>query len=433
MNKGEWVVVVGRRDQVEEIDFIQKLGYKVVLLNTVISMEDALNADLPVEVDLNDEAAVLRKVSELAGRCRIGAVYTCNEYRLILGAKIAEALKLPHVLSVEAASNCRSKARTRALLREHNVNPVAFKLVRTPAEALQALARSEISLPAIVKPSNDAGSHMVSRCETLEEVWQAVEAIRSSGANWVGQPLEADILLEEFVDGPEYSVECCTVNGITTVIAITAKETAGMIETGHLVPAPLAAEEQKAVEAIVIQALKVLGVDYIVSHTEVKLSAAGPKIIEVNARMGGDQIHRLVEAVTGYDLRKLAFHIAAGGTLDDAPRNLPIATSAQIAFLLAGQSGIVRLQREAVGSIEGVQELKLLVEDGQRVLASHSNYNRLGYVIAYGSKDKHASDHVRAAIDALQLTIDAWQQPQDGGQAEPIGKQPAVSCCKPGA
>ncbi|CAM4439368.1 ATP-grasp domain-containing protein [Paenibacillus tarimensis] len=432
MNKGEWAVVVGRRDQVEEIDFIQKLGYKVVLLNSVISMEDALNADLPVEVDLNDETEVLRKVSGLAERCRIGAVYTCNEYRLILGAKIAEALNLPHALSVEAARNCRSKARTRALLREHNVNPVAFKLVRSPAEALQALGGSEISLPVIVKPSNDAGSHMVRRCESLEEVWEAVEAIQSSGKNWVGQPLEADILIEEFIEGPEFSVECCTVNGITRVIAVTAKETAGMIETGHLVPAPLAEEDRQAIEALVTEALKVLGVDYIVSHTEVKLSAGGPKIIEVNARMGGDQIHRLVEAVTGYDLRKLAFHIAAGGTLEDAPRDLPAADSAQIAFLLAGQSGIVRLRSEAVSGMEGVQELKLLVEDGQHVKASHSNYNRLGYVIAHGREGKHASDRVRAAINALQLTVVA-EQPPGGGQAGLSGQQPAVSCCKPGA
>lgn len=403
------VLLIGRRDDVEEILFIKEQGYKVVLMNTKIPFEDAMIADFPFEMDLNQEEEAIAKAIEISKRLSIVAVYTNNEYRIVLGAKIAEALGLQFHLSSQAALNCRSKAQTRACLTKHQVSPIQYALIQTPAEILHIL--SEMKLPVIVKPSNDAGSHMVQKCNTLEEAWSAAELISTNALNWVGQPLEKHILVEEYIEGPEFSVESCTINGTTHIIAITAKNTSALIEEGHLVPALLSEQDSTLIQEVVIKALAVLGVDYIVSHTEVKLSPQGPKVIEVNARVGGDQIHNLVHAVTGYDLRKLAFHIVTGGTFASAPRDIPITDSAQIQFILAYQDGNVRLNKNAAQSIEGIKQVEISVQNGDYVTMTKSNYNRLGYMIAHGVDGKHASQVLNTAKEAIHFFI---TKDQDG-------------------
>ncbi|WP_433743707.1 ATP-grasp domain-containing protein [Paenibacillus amylolyticus] len=403
------VLLIGRRDDVEEILFVKEQGYRVILLNTQIPLEDAIIADFPIEMDLNQEDDVVTKALEISKRIPITAVYTNNEYRIVLGAKIAEALGLKYHLSSEAAQNCRSKAQTRACLTRHQVSPIQYAIIQSPAEILHVL--SEMKLPVIVKPSNDAGSHMVQKCNTLEEAWTAAELIRTKVQNWVGQPLEKHILVEEYIEGPEFSVESCTIHGATHIIAITAKNTSALIEEKHLVPAPLSEQDSALIHELVVQALTVLGADYTVAHTEVKLSPQGPKIIEVNARVGGDQIHRLVHAVTGYDLRKLAFHIVTGGTFASAPRDTPVTDSAQIQFLLADQEGYVRWDKQAAQSIKGIEQVESSVRDGDYVVMTESNYNRLGYLIAHGVDGKHASLIMDAAKEAMHFFI---TKDQDG-------------------
>jgi len=74
-------------------------------------------------------------------------------------------------------------------------------------------ALHQIPLPVVVKPSNDAGSNLVLRCDTEEEVVVAVENIKKNSINWVGQELDPDVIIEEYLDGPEFSIESCTIDG----------------------------------------------------------------------------------------------------------------------------------------------------------------------------------------------------------------------------
>lgn len=397
------IIVMCRQTDKEEINLIRDLGYKIILLKTKISYEETLLVDIPLELDLNQEEQVVRKVLEISRKILISAVYANNEYRTVLGAKIAKALNLPYSLSPEAAQNCRSKAKTRALLSEHHVNPVQYALIQSSSELPQVL--HEIPLPIIIKPSNDAGSYMVKKCTTETEAYQAIAAIQGRTENWVGQPLEQHVLVEEYIEGPEFSVEACTIDGVTQVIAITEKASFSVVEEGHCVPAAISEEEETQIKKLVIEALKVLNVNYIVSHTEVKLSPKGAVIIEVNARMGGDQIHRLVRAVTGYDLRQLALHIITGGKWEDAPRKTPQAPTAQIKFLLADHEGTVELHTDLARNVEGIQEVQLTVRNGDYVTPTKSNYDRLGYLIAFGKADKAANLILEEACEALRFSI----------------------------
>lgn len=405
--KSKAVLILGSRDHDNEIAFVQSLGYSALLFSAKISLADALVVDVPVELDLNEEEHVLEKALTLSQRFNILAVYTLVEYRVPLAARIAAALGIHYGLPWEAACNCRNKTRTRQILAQHQLGAVQFAIVQTPQEALAQLAG--FVLPVIVKPSNDAGSNQVACCATSQEVEAAVTAIRQRTTNWVGQPLNAEVLVEEFLEGPEVSVEAATVAGQTTILAITEKQTTPLplaVEVGHVVPAPLAREQIVAIEQLVCAALAALGVTDTVTHTEVKLTPKGPRLIEVNARPGGDKIPQLVRAVTGYDLREVALHLALGKTLADVPRHAIEAPVAAIRFLVAEQQGIVDYAEPAtVLAMNGVQVAKFYMPAGSVVDRTTSNYTRLGYVMIYANDAQEANVLAEEAIQRLAVQV----------------------------
>jgi biotin carboxylase len=386
---------------------VERLGYRVLFFATTVSLEQALRVDVPVEMALNDEDAAIARAIRLGQRFDIRAVYTLHEYRVPLAARMATALGLRHGLRYEAALNCRNKLRTRRLLARHGIGSAAFTTVRTPCDVDAALER--VPLPVVVKPTNDAGSHLVARCDTPDAVREAVEAILAARENWVGQVLDPEVLVEEYLDGPEVSVEACTAAGETTVLAITAKRVSPppfATEVGHTVPAPLPATEADAVRQLVTDALAAVGVTDTVTHTEVKLTQRGPRIVEINARPGGDRIMELVRAVTGYDLAELSLHLALGGTLADAPRHAVMAPSAAIRFLVADQDGTL-VDDGAQGAYElpGLQQLHLYVANGDPVERTTCNFNRLGYVIVHGTSEQPADTLADEIVQHLPVRV----------------------------
>jgi S-sulfo-L-cysteine synthase (3-phospho-L-serine-dependent) len=407
LEKPKAVIVVGPREQDGEVELVQARGYRVLLFSTAIDLDQALRVDIPVEIDLNDEEKVVAQALSLGKRFDIRGVYTLNEYRVPLAARMAEALGIIHGLPSDAALNCRNKKRTRTCLKQHGVGSAHFAVIRSVEEARTAL--SGFTFPVIVKPSNDAGSNLVARCDSPAEVDAAVTAILETRTNWVGQRLDPEILLEEYLMGPEFSVESATANGRTVVLAVTAKRTTPpplAVEVGHTVPAPLPATDVAKIEQLVSDALAALGVNNTVTHTEIKLTPAGPRIIEVNARPGGDRITVLVSLVTGYDLRELSLHLALGESLETAPRHPVVAQSAAIRFFTADKNGVVRLSDPATVEGEpGLNHLHLTVKDGDRVVQTTSNYGRLGHFIVHGMQEAHADLLCERVLERLNVRV----------------------------
>lgn len=402
--KEKAVLVIGLQNEGNEVEMVHALGYRTILFKREITLQDAMSADFPVEIDLQDQEAVIAKARELTQKYEILGIFTLNEYQVPLAARMREALGIPHGLREQAAMNCRNKKLTRRRLAEEGVGSAEYRLVRTPAQALAAL--QDFQLPAVVKPSNDSGSQLVACCETAEEVWAAVDAIRRNSNNWVGQAMDPEILLEEYLAGPEFSVESISVQGESEVLAITAKRTIGATEVGHTVPAPLAEEERAAIRQLVVDALTALGVTDCVTHTEVKLTPHGPRIIEVNARPGGDYIPLLVKATTGYDLREVALHLSIGSPLEQVPRHPVAAPSAAVRFFTAEADGVAQYgDAEVVQEMPGVQTLKLSVLPGGAARRTTSNYDRMGYVIVHGSADRDADQAAADVLDQLAFSV----------------------------
>lgn len=125
----------------------------------------------------------------------------------------------------------------------------------------------------------------------------------------------AEVVVEEHLDGPEFSVEAVARDGVVTTVAITGKGIGG--RTGVLkldaeIPARLNERDRAAVVRVAADAVVACGLLDGPAHTEVRLTATGPRIVEVNGRIGGVFISHMVRAVTGVDLYRAWYDVLHG-------------------------------------------------------------------------------------------------------------------------
>ncbi|MCM3796906.1 MULTISPECIES: ATP-grasp domain-containing protein [Priestia] len=400
--ENQYVILVSPRDN--EVQLVKEKGYKIILLRKEISYDEIFDVDIPVEIDLNDEEAVLEKCLQLTNQLEVISVFTMNEYRIPLASKISEMLQLKYQLPYEASLRCRNKKMARQKLNEAGVGEVQYRLVTSDSNLESQL--QGMDFPLIVKPSNDSGSKNVYLCKNESEITTAIKHIVKSKKNIVGQTIDSDILIEEFLDGPEFSIESVTVNGQTTIIGITKKLVTPYplsIEVGHDFPANLNTNEENEIKRLVEQSLAALDVDFAVTHTEVKLTEKGPRIVEVNARPGGDEIPHLVKAVTGVDLKALAFLVTLGKGIASIDLSSSTVPSASIRFLLANKEGKVYFDEQFQSA--SIKEQKWYVNDGESVQRTESNFNRLGYFIVYGDEQSPSCSKADSVEKELSITI----------------------------
>lgn len=168
----------------------------------------------------------------------------------------------------------------------------------------------ELEFPVVVKPCDRSGSRGITMLESSQDLKEAFfKAMNES--------FQKEILIEEFIKGDEYSIECISFEGQHTCLAITKKHTTGapnFIETGHEEPSGLGEEKCEEIIEIVFHALDSLGIQYGASHSEVIITPNNNvKIIEIGGRMGGDCIgSHLVYYSTGYDYVKMVLQISLG-------------------------------------------------------------------------------------------------------------------------
>lgn len=167
---------------------------------------------------------------------------------------------------------------------------------------------TKFKFPIIVKPVDSGGSQGVVKLDNTINLDEAL-------SNAINISRTGEAIIEEYIDGREFSVEYLSYNGVHYFIQITDKVTSGapnFIETQHHQPANIDSNLANNIKRIVETALTALKITNSPSHTELKLNSKGDiYIIEIGARMGGDNITSdLVRLSTGYDMVKGAIEIA---------------------------------------------------------------------------------------------------------------------------
>jgi argininosuccinate lyase len=360
-------------------------------------------ADNVLTAETNDVDALLAYVAQLQPILGFDGVTTSCDYYLGTVARLAAHLGLPGPRP-ESVERAYRKDLAREALRAAGVPGPAYAV--TEGWAATARAATRLGYPLVVKPVDLCAGMFVRAVRDEAELRQAYQAIEEFPVNARQQPRIPLVLLEEFLTGPEVSVETVTIDRVTRAVGVTDKSLAGapwFVESGHMFPAALDPAVADAAVETTAAALAAVGLDHGVAHTELRLTAAGPRVVEINPRPAGNQITELVRRVTGIDLPMIHAQLALGERPDLEPVDTGV-RSAAISFLLPPGAG-------TVAEITGTGPLRAdpwvvdwaVRPPGHRSGEASSNNTYLGHLMVVDTTGPGARDRAERLIGGLTV------------------------------
>ena len=200
------------------------------------------------------------------------------------------------------------------------------------------------------------------------------------------------VLVEEFIEGQEYSVESLHYNGKSEVIQFTEKRTTPFpynVELGHTQPAALSEEQKDAIREIICKISICMKFENCPSHTELKINERGIFVIETSPRLGGDYITSVLTPLsTGINVEDQLLHIALGESADTVSgRN----EKASAVCFFSFPEGVVKSIDPDIDTVcdwPGVRSIMLKLKVGDTVGKITSSLNRYGQFIVASSDRK---------------------------------------------
>jgi biotin carboxylase len=335
-----------------------------------------------------------------------GALGICDYY-LDAIVQVAVALGVPHPFPAGVAAE-RRKHWVRRALDEAGIPNVRHALTRG-WEATRDAARA-LGYPLVSKPTDLASSAHVRRVGDERELRDAFAALEGFERNFRDQPRDRHVLLEEYLEGPEVSVEACTIDGQTVVLGVTDKGVTGapfFVEDSHMFPAALEPGVARALDDYARRVLAAVKHDRGFAHLEVKLTAAGPRLVELNPRLPGNYIVELVQRVTGVDLLAGTIELALGRRPSLAGGSGSV-RSAAIHFIIPPSGGVLRavLGAESLARDPHVARHELDATPGARVAEPIDNGCYLGHVVAIDPDGLSARRFAEAAARRLEVVLE---------------------------
>ncbi|WP_232234621.1 ATP-grasp domain-containing protein [Actinoplanes sp. N902-109] len=350
-------------------------------------------------MDYQDVPAAEALVAAVHRLRPVARIVTQTEAAQLVAGHLSDVLGIPGT-SGRTARLLHDKAAMRELLRNDGAGSVPF--LRNPSRA-QLLAFVDEHGGAVVKPTKGSGSlgvRLIGSPAEAEQAW-----------DWCERFAIGDFLVEKLLTGAEVSVESFSRGGRHTIVAMTAKDTdGGVVETGHVVPAPLDQATLASVAEVTVGLLDAVGLTDGPAHTELILTAEGPRIVESHARRGGDRINDLVALVYGVDLEAATYRLA--GTSDPLAGLHPARGAAAIRFLTAepgtvtGVTGLAEARARA-----GVVEAAVSVRPGSVVPELRWSEDRCGHVVVHAEDAATAVRLARSVADSIVITTVAGTLP----------------------
>lgn len=259
---------------------------------------------------------------------------------------------------------------------------------------------NRVTYPCISKPLDNAGSRGVMLIHSHDELKEAIDYSSTNGR-------KGGVIIEEYLQGNEVSVEIIVIDGDIHVLQVTDKLTTGaphFVEMGHSQPSRLEEENIEAIRDLAKRAVKAVGIMNGPAHVEIMQTKNGPKMIELGARMGGDNITtHLVPLSTGIDMVKATIQLALGEKPDVEAK---FEKGAAIRYFKE-QSGVISNIGGVKGAeqMEGVKQITMIKKIGDSIGVIGSSVDRIGFVIAQGITATDAVERCERAIDQIQITV----------------------------
>ena len=306
-------------------------------------------------------------------------------------------LGLPGI-SMDTAIKATDKGEMIKAFEAHGVESPWFRVIKD-GEDLKAVKR-DFTYPCVMKPTDNAGSRGVTLLRSEEDLEDAYAYSRR-------QSRGGEVIVEEFLQGSEVSVEVMVVDGEPHVLAVTDKLTTGaphFVEMGHSQPSQLPESDVEKIKDLAKRAVRAVGINCGPAHVEIMNTENRPKMIELGARMGGDCITtHLVPLSTGIDMVRATIDVSLGNYPDIEPK-WQKGSAIRFFNTIQGKVRSISGANEARG-VNGVKELFLGKKEGERIGEIFSSIDRPGYVIAQRDSAKEAVEACKLALSLVKFEM----------------------------
>mmetsp|Transcript_27274 Transcript_27274/g.82235 ORF Transcript_27274/g.82235 Transcript_27274/m.82235 type:complete len:541 (-) Transcript_27274:82-1704(-) len=407
----------------------KELGVRSIIIDEAGSWAEGMVAEgvisqfVALDLERNSEAVLADCVDAVRGLSEMPAgVCTFCELSVPLVARLAETLGLPGPSS-SAVDAARDKHRTRAAMKAAGLPSPACYRISTAAD-LDAAA-DVVGFPAVLKPLNGAASLGVKKVETrahLDQCYADVlaemrDTVVTSGALVKKDPLKAAdadeepiyFLMEEYLDGPEVDIDVVVARGEAAYARVVDNGPTAepyFAETWGVCPSLLPQSDQAQLRDLAVASLKCCGFECGVFHVECKMTSRGPRLIEINARMGGGQVRKTHLLASGVDLVEETLFTSVGipcnphVSVDGAAVAYTYVTSPRSGAI----SGLAAAAERVAATDAKVVYCKPLVSEGAAVVGSDDALpDWLLDVMTTDSTADAALKHVLSIADGLDV------------------------------
>lgn len=331
-----------------------------------------------------------------------GIITLCTDMPMRALSRACETLGLKG-LDYQSAIRSTDKGEMIRAFEDAGVPHPSYIVVSSGEEINSNVSKIEkcLNYPLITKPTDNSGSRGIMRVDNRSQLISALEySWRNSRGN--------KVIVEEFMQGPEVSVEIVVVEGKPHILQITDKLTSGaphFVEIGHSEPSRLKEHEKRKIEKIAARAALAVGIQDGAAHAEIIVTENGPKMVEIGARMGGGCITtHLVPFSTGIDMTKAVIQVALG----EKPNLKQQFNKGSAIRFICPSDGVVKSISgiENARNIEGIKEIEIQCKCGQKLTELENGTSRIGYVIAQDESVEKAIEICEKALKCINIEIE---------------------------
>lgn len=385
------------------------LGVDVVVAADKPSSFQAAFPEHLATLSFHSPAEAIEEARLLARQRPIVAVVGVDDQTALVATAVSHGLGLPAnpVAAVKAACD-------KVALREQ----LQAKGVPTPRHRVLTVGGTEMPdlgalvFPLVVKPTRLAASRGVIRVNDPAALCAARARIQAilAAPDVVERGLAAaDLVVEEFIPGPEVAVEGLLMEGELHVLAIFDKpdplDGPFFEETIYVTPSRLSSARQEAIGDCCQRAAAALGLIEGPVHAELRLTADGPVIIELAARTIGGLCSPTLRFGTGMSLEEIVIRHALRRDIPSLRRE---ALAAGVMMLPTPRAGVLDTVtgQEAARALPGIEEVTITAHSGQRLLPLPEGHHYLGFVFARGDDPASVEAALRRAAAALDVVYE---------------------------
>lgn len=301
--------------QVPVIKKAKEMGIYVIAADGDPDAVGLKYADKAIVVNITSEEEVLKVAHE---EHIDGVIHPCSEVSMNVMGRLNDELGLSGITR-EQAIRATNKHLMREAFEKGNA-PSPKSILTENAEDAWMHLQNDFSTDSILKPSRNSGSRGIAKVSRDMDKADFVKAYDIA----LNESRDKSVLIEQFIEGPEFSIEIIIWNGKVNVLTVTDKKTTGaphFVELGHNQPSCFSATDVETLKTAAVAGVKALGVNNCACHAEAKLMYGKAFLMEIGARLGGDFIStELTHLSTGIDMVAAAINVALGIEPDLNPK-----------------------------------------------------------------------------------------------------------------